>query len=58
MRRTLAALGAGFLIAACGGSAAPAPQASGAASAQPASIKVSLPGLKPAWPEFCRETLS
>jgi ABC-type nitrate/sulfonate/bicarbonate transport system substrate-binding protein len=45
----LAALGAGFLIAACGGSATPAPQPSGVASAQPASIKVSLPGLKPAF---------
>src|SRR5437764_10047215 len=48
LRTSLLVLGAGLLVAACGGASPAAPSATRAAT-EPATIKVSLPGLKPAF---------
>jgi len=48
MRRLTPALAAGLLLAACGGTASPSPSPS-VGTLQPASIKVSLPGLRVAF---------
>jgi ABC-type nitrate/sulfonate/bicarbonate transport system substrate-binding protein len=49
MRRIALALGVGLLVVACGGSPAPTPSSGTSSTLQPATIKISLPGLKPAF---------
>ncbi|HKF76616.1 MAG TPA: ABC transporter substrate-binding protein [Candidatus Dormibacteraeota bacterium] len=49
MRGITLALGAGLVLAACGGSPATSSSPGTSATVQPATIKVSLPGLKPAF---------